>query len=184
MPFAGQQEMQVLRARLPPLSPQQRAAFAAATAERVLPAYLHFFNGRTRCVDAIDLAWRFAMGGTPDAQDLREVDDACEAQIGELYDSDDTDYPMHALNSMIGALHSATDATESAALGAAFNAQDAARSADIDHQDSAVLEEAGWQLSALDTVASSDRITRDMFARLPVNPSWLQEFRRANKLTP
>jgi hypothetical protein len=174
--------MQVLRARLPALSPHQRAAFAAVSAERVLPLYVYFFNGPTRSVDAIELAWRFAMGDSPAGDDLREVDESCEAQIGELYDSDDTGYPMYSLKSMIGALHSVTDATESAALDAAFNAQDAARSADIEHEDSAVLEEATWQLRALDAVAASDRITRDMFAHLPANPNWLQEFRRKHKV--
>jgi hypothetical protein len=184
MPFPGYNEMQSLRARLPALSPLQRAAFAAASAERVLPLYLYFFNGPSRCVDAVELAWRFAMGDRPDDHDVQEVDDACEAQIGELYDSDDTDYPMYSVKSLLGALHSVKDATEGAALDAAFNAQDAARSADVEHRDPAVLEEATWQLRALDALAASPRISRDMFAPLSGTPNWLQEFRRKNKLTP
>jgi hypothetical protein len=146
--------------------------------------YLHFFDGPTRCVDAIELAWRFAMGEPPAGEDLREVDDACEAQIDELYDSDDTGYPMYSLKSMIGALHSVTDATTNAALDAAFCAQDAALCADFENKDAAELEEANWQLRALDTAASSDAVGREMFAHLRASPGWLQEFRRIRRLAP
>jgi hypothetical protein len=177
MAFPGYEEGEILRKRLPKLSRQQRAAFAAASAERVLPLYRFFFRNPTRCVEAIDLAWRFAMGETADEADLRAVDSECEAQVHELYESDDVGYPMYALKALIGALHSVTDTTSKAAEEAAFNAEDAAKSADSAHRGQAMLEEAKWQLQALDVLESSDRIGRDMFAHLPSNPSWLQEFR-------
>jgi hypothetical protein len=187
MTFPGYDELQLLRARLPILSPQQRAAFAAASAERVLPLHLFFFRKPRRCVDAIDLAWRFALGEKPNETEVRAVDNACEALVGELYESDDVGYPMYSLKSMIGALHSIGSTTADAALEADLNAADAANSADFEHRkspDSARLQEFTWQLMALDVAASADRITRDMFSALPSNPKWLQEFRRKNKITP
>src|SRR5438876_9578437 len=129
MAFPGYDERQLLRTRLPKLSPQQRAAFAAAAAERLLPLYRFFFRKPQRCVDAIDLAWRFAMGDTPSEADVRAVDDACEEWVGKLYDKDDTDYPLYTINSLQGALHSVGSRSADAAQEAAFNAQDAANSA-------------------------------------------------------
>lgn len=184
MAFPGYREGEILRESLSKLSPQQRAAFSAACAERVLPLHLFFFGKPQRCVDAIDLAWRFAMGEAPNEAELRNVDAACEELVGELYDSDDTDYPMYSLKSMIGALHSIGSTNADAALEAAFNAEDAANSADFEHQDAPMLEEAEWQLKAVDAVTLATRITRDMFSHLPSNPKWLQEFRRKNKISP
>jgi hypothetical protein len=187
MAFPGYKEGELLRARLPHLSRQQRAAFAAACAERLLPLYQFFFRKPQRCVEAIDLAWRFAMGEAVNEADVRAVDDACEALVHRLYEKDDTDYPLYVVKSMIGALHSIRSTTVDAALEAAFNAEDAANRADVEHRDSAdspMLEEATWQLMALDVAASADRITRDMFSALPSNPKWLQEFRRKNKIQP
>jgi hypothetical protein len=187
MAFPGSKEGELLSARLPKLSRQQRAAFAAACAERLLPLYHYFFRKPQRCIEAIDLAWRFAMGETLNEADMRAVDDACEALVDRLYEKDDTDYPLYTVKSMIGALHSVNSTTANAAEEAAFNAQDAAKRADFEHRNSPdppMLEEALWQLKALDVAASADRITRDLFSQLPSNPKWLQEFRRKNKIAP
>lgn len=171
----GYHERQRMQALLPTLTAQQRAAFAAICAERILPLILHFFNGPKRCGDAINLAWRFATGNAPSKSDVAEVLEACESLINELYESDDAGYPMYAVKSALSAAASVSG-RPNAAEDAAFNAQDASIGTDVDSEDEHVQEEVDWQMKALETVLSTPTPTRDMFKHLPSNPRWLQMF--------
>jgi hypothetical protein len=182
---AGFAERQHMRALLPTLSPAQRAAFAAACAERVLPLINDYYGQSVllseaqRCAEGVDLAWRFATGDGPSDSEVQQVVAACEALIDDLYENDETGFPMYAVKSALGAALSVTDSADGP-MDAVYYAQDASVTYDVDHADDHVREEAAWQMKALDVVRATPTPARDMFKHLASPPQWLDVFRRSN----
>jgi len=176
----GFDELKLFQAELPGLSPQQRAAFAAGCAERVLPLVIDHMGEPGPCREAIDLAWRFAEGEVISATEAKAIEDTCEALIDEMHDINAVGYPMNAVRSATNALAIVTSSAWEAAVNAADAAMTAVENAHFEDSDEHVDEEATWQAQALDVVRSATVIKRTMFSHLPVDPQWLQEFRRQN----
>jgi hypothetical protein len=177
MAVPGLEQHNQIRESLPSLSRQARTAFAVACAARVLPVLEDYYGeARVECRDALDLAWRYALGEDPPEAEIKATIAACEAMVDELYDADEDGATMYALNAISYALQTTQQAESKTADLAMSNASDAAHTSDIDHGDDHINEEADWHLLAYDVARRASAISRDMFAHLPAPPKWLGDF--------
>lgn len=177
---SGYYQRERIREALPGLSARQRAAFAAACAERVFPLLENDLADSSLCKSAIDLAWRFAAGAPLDDNEAQDVAERCEGLVAELYGDDETGATLSAVNAAIYALMSARRLESKFAEAAAADAQGAAETDTIDRavRGRYCEEEAEWQMLALDLTIATPVPTRDMFASLAAEPQWLRIYRR------
>ena len=173
----GLDQLNHIRESLPTLSPHQRTAFAVACAERVVPVLEDYYGKRkTQARNAIDLAWRWALGEAIPESKLKKAIAACEALVDPLYENDEDGATLYALNAISYALQTTVQAEVKPAELAISNASDAAQTDDIKHGNDHIIEEANWQLLAFDVALKATEVRRDMFQQLPAPPNWLTDF--------
>jgi hypothetical protein len=173
---AGYNEQKRIEAELPKLSQQQRCAFAAACAGRVLPVVKDYLTQDTLCESAVEMTWQFACGGAFDPKAAQKLLDDLEGVVEELHDDDETGATLHAVNAAIFALESTVKPESEPAYIASCEAQDAA-DGDMDDGELHIQEEANWQIRALDLTPRFPVPARDMYSSIDVEPAWLRAFR-------
>lgn len=177
MAAPGLAQHRQIEEKLPALSRELRTALAAACAERVLPVLEDYYGERRdECRNALELAWRFALGEAPPETELRSAVEACEAMAEELYEDDEDGATLYALNAISYALQTTLQPETKPADESLSNASDAAHTGDTKRGKDHINEEADWQLLALDVALEAKAVSRDMFKHLPSPPQWLTDF--------
>jgi hypothetical protein len=103
---AGYHEQKYIEEELPKLSQQQRCAFAAACAARVIPVVKDYLTQDSLCEAAVEMTWEFACGERFDPAAARKLLDDLEVVVEELYDDDEKGATLHAVNAAVFALES------------------------------------------------------------------------------
>jgi hypothetical protein len=177
----GYLQLKRLDAELPLLSRPARTALAAACATRTLPILFNYFGDTELCERALELCWRFAADEPLDAPHNERVSAECEELVNELYDDDERGCNLWALNAVIFALDSTFKPEPRVAADAVLQARDASTGDAIDDADSdaRVIEEADWQMKALDLISTlRPPFTRTWFKEIDTEPNWLRAYRR------
>jgi hypothetical protein len=173
---AGYHEQKHIEEELPKLSQQQRCAFAAACANRVIPVVKDYLTQDSLCEAAVEMAWQFACGEPFDSAAAKKLLVDLEKVVEELYDDDEKGATLHAANAAVFALESTVKPESEPTYIASCEAQDAA-DGDMDDGDIHIQEEANWQVRALALTTTAPVPNRDMYAAIDGEPAWLRAFR-------
>jgi hypothetical protein len=178
----GYNQLKRIDEEVPRLNRMQRTSFAAACAARTEPILFNYFGQETKPLfaRALELCWLHASGEELDSGEVSAILERCEALVAELYEDDETGSTLGALNAVIFALESTRQPESKMAADAALQAQYAARgdAADQTDSDARLLEEANWQMRALDLVSRAEQPKPAMFASIDAEPEWLRAYKR------
>jgi hypothetical protein len=177
---AGYQQLKRLEEEVPRLSRQARTALAAACATRTLPILSNCFADSTQQFrQALELCWQ-AAGGAPVDVDLnKKILKECNLLLDQLYEDDDTGAPVCALNAVMYALRSTYEPQAKNASDAALQAHAAARgdASDDEDSDAHLVEEANWQMKALDLISKMPPpYAKTWFREIDIEPKWLVDY--------
>ena len=155
-------------------SAEQYAAFAALCVERLRPLLTHFFGDDLEASATLEVLWQRAEARSVDAQRATRLRERYESTIGELYDNDETGYPMYAVKALSAALCKLSPRDWDRADDVSVNACDAVHFANV-QRPGPIEEEAQWQLEAATTIRAMGCVRRADVEALNAPPRWLVE---------
>ncbi|MFZ5895119.1 MAG: hypothetical protein ACOY0T_28930 [Myxococcota bacterium] len=155
--LAGRQQFKRLKEEIPRLSRQARPPLAAACVSRIMPILSNHFGNTELFERALNLCWCFAAGEPVDVAVNKEVFAECDAKVDLLNADDQRGCTLAAVNTVIYALRSTYEPEAENSFDPTLQAQDAARgdASDDKESDAHLVEEADWQMKALDLISKT-----------------------------
>ena len=174
-------EEDYINEKIPELSARSRTAFAIGCAERALPVLDWYFGPKQRpnFDKAIELCWSHALGNSVSKAELKKAEKHWDATADWLYDKDEDGSPyLFGVMAILFALESISEPEAKVAQRSVGYSRGVAAGEDKPElHDTHIQEEAVWQVLALDVALATAEPSRDMFQKLPTDPTWLRSFR-------